>query len=179
MKNRVALAACLIAAGCQDQPVGNGNYGSTTPRYERPTAQNSLLGEAVVAVRIGELGPNFAACNSQGEVREAAADGPIPVLAAPYGEARQKGQLPIGSSFFICTRSHDQRWLGVVYDAQGQASRTCRVSVPAASRSDYSGPCESGWVASSQVRLVSGVREPPVQPSQNAGEPKSLQSPEN
>jgi hypothetical protein len=161
----------LLAAGCEDQPPANG-FGSTTPRYERPAQDNSTLGEAVVAVRIGELGANFAACNAQGEVRERAADGPIPVRAAPFEQAQQKGQLPPGSTFFICSRSHDQRWMGVVYDSAGQANRSCGVSAPVSARRDYSGPCESGWVASAQVRLISGVQAPPVQPSQNVAEPK-------
>ena len=162
--------APLLVAGCYDQPYSNG-FGSTTPRYDRPAQDNSTLPQAVTAVRIGELGPNFAACNAQGEVRERAADGPIPVRAAPYEQAQQKGQLPPGSTFFICSRSLDQRWLGVVYDASGRANRSCGVSAPVAARSDYSGPCDSGWVASAQVRLVSGVQAPPGQASQNAAEP--------
>lgn len=174
MRARLAFAgiAALAASGCYDQPIANGSYGSTTPRYESATQDNSMLAEAVVPVRIGELGPNFAACNSQGEVRERAADGAIPVRAAPYEQARQKGQLPPGSTFFICSRSLDQRWLGVVYDPNGRANRSCGVSAPVGRRSDYQGPCESGWVASAQARLVSGVQEPPVQASENIAQSK-------
>jgi len=166
-----ALIPLLLAAGCNDQPVSNG-YGSTTPRFERPTEHESGLGEAVVPVRIGELGRNFAACNAQGEVRERAADGPIPVRAAPYEQAGQKGQLAAGSTFFICSRSLDQRWFGVIYDAGGRASRACGVSTPISERRDYSGPCDSGWVASAQVRLISGVQSPPVQASENVAQAK-------
>jgi len=177
MKARILLLAPLLApllatAGCYDPPIANGGYGSTTPRFERVQQDNNLLADSVVAVRIGELGRNFAACNAQGEVRERAVDGPIPVRAAPYEQAQSKGQLPAGSSFFICSRSHDQRWFGVVYDRSGRAAPACGVSVPVAQRSDYSGPCDSGWVASSQVRLASGVQTPPVQASGNSGEPK-------
>jgi hypothetical protein len=172
-KGRVLLASAVLLVGaCYDQPIANGSYGSTTPRYERATQDNSLLGETVTPVRIGELGPSFAACNAQGEVRQAAADGPIPVRAAPYDRAQQTGQLPPGSRFFICSRSHDQRWLGVVYDQAGQANRACGVATPVSARRDYEGPCESGWAASAQVRLVSGVASPPGEPSQNKGQPK-------
>jgi hypothetical protein len=166
-----AAATLLMMVGCYDQPVSNG-YGSTTPRYERPSVDNSTLPETVLPVRIGELGPNFAACNAQGEVRERAADGPIPVRAAPFEQARQRGQLPADASFFICSRSIDQRWLGVVYDANGRAGRACGVSAPVAGRRDYQGPCDSGWVSSAQVRLVSGVQPPPDQATQNIAEPK-------
>jgi len=161
----------VLLAGCYDQPMTNG-YGSTTPRYERTTGDNSMLDEAVTPVRIGELGANFAACNAQGEVRERAADGPIPVRAAPFEQAQQKGQLAPGSTFFICSRSLDQRWFGVVYDASGEASRSCGVSAPISARQDYEGPCDSGWVASAQVRLISGVQGPGVQPSGNDAQAK-------
>jgi len=161
----------LFVAGCYDQPIANG-YGSTTPRYERPALDNSTLADTVVPVRIGELGPNFAACNAQGEIRQRAADGPIPVRAAPFEQARQKGQLAPDASFFICSRSLDQRWLGVIYDANGRADRGCGVSVPIGDRRDYQGPCDSGWVLSAQVRLVSGVQPPPDQATQNVGQSK-------
>lgn len=174
MNARIAFAgAALLSLGaCSDQPSGNTSYGSTTPRYERPAADNDLLADTVTPVRIGELGPNFAACNSQGEVRERTTDGPIPVRAAPFEQAQEKGQLPPGSTFFICSSSHDQRWMGVVYDSDGRANRSCGVSAPVRARRDYQGPCESGWVASAQVRLVSGVEAPPVQASQNEAEAK-------
>lgn len=174
MTRRLLLLPILLTAGCYDQPIVNGSYGSTTPRYERQSDDNSLLPTSVVPVRIGELGPSFAACNSQGEVRERAGDGPIPVRSAPFERATPRGQLPPGSSFFICSRTLDQRWLGVVYDGQGQANRGCGVAAPVSARRDYDGPCQSGWVASAQVRLVSGVAASPVEPSENAGQPKPL-----
>lgn len=165
------IAAILLLPGCNDQPVANG-YGSTTPQYERPTESKSNLDTAVVPVRIGELGRNFAACNAQGEVRERATNGPMPVRAAPFEQAQQKGQLPPGSTFFICSRSLDQRWLGIVYNRNGQAGAGCGVNAPAPERRDYRGPCDSGWVASAQVRLISGVQAPPGQASENIGQPK-------
>jgi hypothetical protein len=168
---RLFLLPLMLLAGCQDQPIANG-YGSTTPRYDRPVESRSNLDQAVVPVRIGELGRNFAACNAQGEVRERATDGAMPVRAAPFEQAQQKGQLPPGSTFFICSRSIDQRWLGVVYDKAGQASRSCGVSSPVGQRRDYEGPCDSGWVASAQVRLISGVQTPPVQASDNVAKVK-------
>ena len=168
---RLILLPVLLLAGCEEPPIANG-YGSTTPRIERPVESKSNLDKAVVPVRIGELGRNFAACNAQGEVRERATDGAMPVRAAPYEQAQQKGQLQPGSTFFICSRSIDQRWFGIVYDATGRASRSCGVSTPTGERGEYEGPCDSGWVASAQVRLISGVQTPPVQASDNVAEAK-------
>jgi hypothetical protein len=161
----------LLLAGCHDEPISNG-YGSTTPRIARPAQYNSTLEQAVAPVRIGELGPNFAACNAQGEVRERAAAGPIPVRAAPFEQAQQKGRIAPGSTFFICSRSLDQQWLGIVYEAPGRASPGCGVSTPVSARRDYDGPCDSGWVASTQVRLISGVQPPSGEASANVAEPK-------
>ena len=160
----------LLLAGCNDGPAANGSYGSTTPRYERAPEDTNLLTDNVTPVRIGELGPNFAACNALGEVRERAVEEAIVVRAAPFDVAQATGRLPPGSTFFLCSRSLDQRWMGVVYDRSGRASRQCGVSAPSAARRDYEGPCESGWVPSAQVRLVAPVDSSTGEPSRNIGE---------
>ena len=176
MPMRIGLASVflvpLLLSGCAEPQDRNASYGSTTPRYERAPEDGDLLAGNVTPVRVGELGPNFAACNSLGEVRERAVDGAILVRAAPFEPARQTGRLPTGSNFFICSRSLDQRWLGVVYDRDGQASRSCGVSTPIPERRDYEGPCESGWVPSAQVRLVAPVDSSTGQTLQNIAELK-------
>src|SRR5690606_6889216 len=101
-----------------------------------------------------------------------AADGAIEVRASPFEQAHATGNLNPGTTFFICTRSLDQRWMGVVYSDTGRAERSCGVSAPVASRRDYEGPCKWGWVPSAQVRMTSGVEIPAAQPSQNIGQPK-------
>ncbi len=148
----------LLLAGCgergrDDEP----RQGSTTPPYVRDETDPSLLNEAVTPVRIGELGPNFAACNGRGATRDRAPGGPVPVRSAPYEAAAEIDQLQPGSQFFICLRTHDQRWFGIVYDGGGEAAERCGVSGPVAVRRDYQGPCAAGWVPSARVRLVSGV----------------------
>lgn len=162
----------LLLVGCGEPQDRNVSYGSTTPRYERAQEDGDLLASNVTPVRVGDLGPNFAACNSLGEVRERAVDGAIQVRAAPFEPAQETGRLPPGSNFFICSRSLDQRWLGVVYDSSGQASRTCGVSAPIPARRDYEGPCESGWVPSAQVRLVAPVDSSTGEARQNTAELK-------
>ncbi|MFN3944346.1 MAG: hypothetical protein ACK4K7_05415 [Allosphingosinicella sp.] len=159
----VAFApAALLLAGCGDSsaPDGGGAQGSTTPRYERPQESRSVLGETEVPVRIGELGPSFAACNTHGRTRNLSAGETLPVRAAPYDEAQERSRLSPDAEFFICSRSHDQRWLGIVYAEGGTASPACGVSAPVTARRDYEGPCESGWVSSAFVRLVSGINRP-------------------
>jgi hypothetical protein len=160
-KAPILLLAAAALAGCGDASAPHeSGQGSTTPRYERPQEDRSVLGETEVPVRIGELGPSFAACNSLGRTRNLAAGEQLPVRAGPYDPARETDRLPQDATFFICARSHDQRWLGVVYASGGAASPACGVSAPATVRRDYDGPCESGWVPAALVRLVSGIDRP-------------------
>lgn len=169
---RVAILAALAAGACGDPAVVDETAdGSTTPPYVRPESDPSLLANMVQPVRIGELGPSFAACNGRGAVRDRSGAGPVPVRAAPYEQGDQIASLAPGSQFFICSRTNDQRWFGIVYDEGGEASERCAVSAPVPARRIYQGPCAAGWVSSASVRLVSGVphqlpaaAEPPVAP---------------
>jgi hypothetical protein len=129
-----------------------------------------LLSNLVQPVRIGEQGPSFAACNARGATRDRTNAGPIPVRAAPFDRAAEIDRLTPGSQFFICSRTNDERWLGIVYDEGGQASDRCGVSAPLAARAAYEGPCAAGWVLSASVRLVSGIARQ-VPPESGAGAP--------
>lgn len=157
------VCAGLMIAGCDytNTPAGEGQ-GSTTPRYERSADDRSLLGETTTPVRIGELGPNFAACNTFGRTRNLSAGEQLVIRAAPYEQAQEIDRLAPNAEFHICSRSHDQRWMGIVYAEGGGAAPACEVSAPASARRDYDGPCRSGWVSSAFVRLTSGVAPPPV-----------------
>jgi hypothetical protein len=150
MNSARALAPLLIlaAAACQKPAEPGESRGSTTPRYERP--QETPLDQAARPVRIGELGPNFAACQARGTTRSSQYG--LEVRAAPFESAPVTGGVPTGGSFFVCTRSLDQHWLGIVYDEPGGTGERCGVSRPVAARRDYKGPCRSGWVASAGVK---------------------------
>lgn len=109
-----------------------------------------------VPVRIGELGANFDACGAAGTTRHLDAGAQLPVRAAPFDTSAETGRVRAGTQFFICTRSHDQRWMGIVYDESGTLSPACGVSSPVMSRGSYEGPCRSGWVSSAFVKLIAG-----------------------
>jgi hypothetical protein len=166
-----ALGACDVPA---TPPSGQG---STTPAYQR--AEQRALDPGTVPVRVGELGPSFPACYAIARFRDrvVADEEPVPVRAAPFEQARETARIPADGQFFICTRSHDQRWFAVVWDAAGGASRSCGVSHPASSRRDYDGPCRSGWLSSAVVRLESGIRHadaPPANAAAPAAAPPSV-----
>jgi hypothetical protein len=168
VKARAALLfVFLMLAGCGGRAGENQRAeGSTTPPYVRDESDPSLLNSAEQPVRVGELGPNFRACNARGAVRDRGPQEPVPVRAAPYEAAGEIDRIGQGAEFFICSRTQDQRWFGIVYDENKRASERCGVDGPIAERRDYRGPCAAGWVQSARVRLISGVpHEVPAAPA--------------
>jgi len=155
---RAWLLILLATAGCGERVGRNeSGGGSTTPPLVRSEDDPSLLGNVSVPVRVGELGPGFAGCGGRGATRDRPGAPSVPVRNAPYDANRQIDQLTPGTEFHICARTHDQRWFGIVYPRAGQSPDACGVAGAVARRSDYEGPCASGWVPSALVRLISGV----------------------
>jgi hypothetical protein len=160
------VASLLALASCDGGGASAPTQGSTTPAYERVERDGSTLSEAQVPVRIGELGANFPACYAMARFRDRVVEQgeTVPVRAAPFEQARETSRIGADGQFFICTRSHDQRWFAIVYDEAQGASRSCGVSQPVSARREYEGPCRSGWVPSAVVRMESGIRhQEPVQ----------------
>jgi len=150
------LGLALAVAACGERVPQNGSGGSTTPPYVRVEGDSSL-NRSATPVRIGEMGPGFAACNARGTVRERPGVTTIPVRDTPYDSGDEIDRLALDAEFFICSRSHDQRWFGIVYDEGGVTAERCGVGSPVGRRQAYEGPCAAGWVSSATVRLVSGV----------------------
>lgn len=159
---RVALTLMLLLAACSKsndvyEELPNSSLAGA-PRQDVPESRM----DAPVArpVTIGEDGPRMDACGGLGQVARAGADG-LSLRAAPFDDARELARLADGERAFICTRSIDQKWLGVVVlplaPAGGDANATdCGVASPVARKQPYAGPCTSGWVASAYVRSIAG-----------------------
>lgn len=170
-RTRLALIflapAAVSLSGCEGSTEPGPSQGSTTPGYER-VEETEQFNRTEQKVRIGELGSNFPACYAMARFRDRVVGDAeaLPVRAAPSEQAAETARIAADGQFFICTRSHDQRWFAIVWhDAEG-ASRSCGVSTPVSSRRDYAGPCNSGWIQSALVRLESGIQHPePVPPS--------------
>jgi hypothetical protein len=145
------LFLCLALAAC-GEPANLPNRSADDSGNE---AADIVTAEAR-AVRIGELGPNFEACSAAGTTRSLKGGEGLPVRSAPFDEAAGTGQVASGARFFVCTRSLDQKWFGIVYDEGGTLAERCGVSEPVTRRRDYDGPCRSGWVQSAFVKLVAG-----------------------
>ena len=151
MKHASTLLLVALAA-CGGEPVVTENVtGGPAARTDaEPIAPDA------VPVRIGELGPNFAACSAAGTSRHIAPGEGLQVRAAPFETAAASGSIPAEARFFVCTRSHDQRWFGVVYEEGGTLAPACGVSRPINARRNYDGPCRSGWVSSAFVKVIAG-----------------------
>ncbi len=148
-----ALALALVLAGC-GEAVKDDHFAADVNSGSHAAASPVVPG--AVAIRIGELGPSFDACGGAATTRHLDAGEHLPVRAAPFDVSAETGRIAAGTRFFICSRSHDQRWLGIVYDPTGALSEACGVSRPVTSRRAYEGPCRSGWVASAFVKQIAG-----------------------
>ncbi len=167
---RVLTIAALLLAGCGERmPRDQAGGGSTTPPIARGDDDPSVLGNTVQPVRIGELGPSFDACAARGATRDRAV--PVPVRAAPVDRGAAIDRLGEGAVFYICSRTLDQRWFGIVYDEGERASELCGVDRPTPQRRPYQGPCAAGWVPSAMVALISGEpHQVPVPITDSPGE---------
>jgi hypothetical protein len=163
------ILLCLALSAC----------GEPAAVVDRSAQDNEAVPEAAVvtpgsrAVRIGELGANFRACSAAGTTRNLKAGEALPVRSSPFDNAGETGSVAGGGRFFICTRSHDQKWFGIVFDEGGELALRCGVSEPVTRRRDYDGPCRSGWVQSAFVKVIAGEGPAPTNPSggENVSEP--------
>ena len=134
--NRTLLAAsilCLAVTGCSESTKVSDDLADSSDYLDNPTGR----AERVVS-------------------------GALPVLSAPFDSAEKIDSLSPGQTVYVCTRSHDQQWFGIVYDKQSagateaDSSVDCGVSSPVRAKRNYDGPCKSGWVESLFVVLVAG-----------------------
>ncbi len=161
---RTIILLCLALSACGDPAT----LANRAARDDEAAPQAAEVTPGSRPVRIGELGANFRACGAAGTTRNLRASESLPVRFAPFDNAGETGNVAPGARFFICTRSLDQKWFGVVFDEEGALAERCGVSEPVTQRRDYDGPCRSGWVQSAFVKVIAGEQLGP--PSQTGGE---------
>lgn len=149
MRVFVLILAATGLAACNPNVEDQSGTG-TAPLNRGDIEANDDLVQPIV---IGESGPRFDACQATGLVRSVAGDGQLPVRAAPFTEAERRDSLTNGDRVFVCNRSHDQSWFGIVYSEDREITGACGVSSPVSRRSRYDGPCRSGWVSSAFIQL--------------------------
>jgi hypothetical protein len=105
------LALVIALTGCADpEPAQKRAPGGVAAGERLDAAEPS---PSARPVNIGEGGPRFAACQGRGRVGSLRG-GSLPVRDAPFDSAKQIGELGEDAHVFICTRSLDQQWLGIV-----------------------------------------------------------------
>jgi hypothetical protein len=149
---RPLILLCLVVAACGEPAT----VADRAARDNEAAPEPDLVTPGSRPVRIGELGPNFRACSAAGTTRNLKAGEALPVRSAPFDNAAETGSVAGNARFFICTRSHDQKWFGIVFDEGGLLAERCGVSEPVTRRRDYDGPCRSGWVQSAFVKVIAG-----------------------
>jgi hypothetical protein len=165
---RPVLLLCLCLAAC-GEAVPNGNVADVN----QASAPDMVTSQAA-PVRIGELGPSLDACTAAGTTRRLAPGEALPVRSAPFDTGEQVGTVASGGRFFVCSRSIDQKWLGIVYDEGFSLSPACGLSDPVPRRRAYDGPCKSGWVSAPLVKLIAGNDQ--VLPEANQDGPEANQA---
>lgn len=153
------LSACSDSSDVLEQLPNSSIAGA--PREQLPETQ--LEAGLTRPVTIGEDGPRLDACGTMGQVSRTGAKG-LALRAAPFAYANEQARLAEGQQVHVCTRSLDQKWLGVVVPthapgapANAMAAPTdCGVTDPVDRKQPYDGPCPSGWVSSASIRLIAG-----------------------
>lgn len=143
------LVSLLALSGCNFATV------ETETATPKATATAQALKPALRPVRIGEGGPGFPACQSRGYVATLEPGGTTAALLdAPFAQATTVRRLGEGIPILVCTRTLDQRWLGVVIAPPGTPEATCGVGGRVSRPQAYDGPCPTGWIAANTVRLT-------------------------
>lgn len=146
----VLLLLPLAACDARD-PLDTGD--GVAPHTEVNAAAPEAVAPSARAVRIGEAGPNFAACATRGTVVNTGGEPLLPVRAAPFADGAQVGDgLAEGSRVIVCTQTIDQRWMGVIVPPADAPESDCGVGVRVSSPRAYDGPCVAGWVNTAFVR---------------------------
>lgn len=141
------LGACSDSSDVLEELPNSSIAGA--PRDAMP--ETRLEAKIIRPVTIGEDGPRLDACGAMGQAARVGARG-LAIRAAPFADAQVVGRLAEGGRVHVCTRSLDQKWLGVV--VLMPAPNDCGLSEPVERRQPYEGQCLSGWVSSASIRFV-------------------------
>jgi len=111
-----ATLLCFFASACSETTKVSDDLPESRSDADNPTGRtgrvDSQPGEQ--PVRIGEGGPRFDACQAVGQVT-GLRSGELDVRIAAFDSAERKDGIAAGQLVYVCSRSHDQQWLGIVY----------------------------------------------------------------
>lgn len=160
MRSVIALALLLAACSKSSDVLEELPNSSLAGAAREDLPETRLEAKLSRPVTIGEDGPRLDACGTMGQAVRVGARG-LAVRAAPFADAKQVARMAEGGRAWVCTRSLDQKWLGVVLMPEppignAAAPADCGLSEPVDRKQSYDGPCASGWVSSASIRLIAG-----------------------
>ena len=133
-----------LAAGRLVQvPVAECKQRGGTWKGGGPGAHAGAHTPLAVTVGVDGSGP---ACPLQATV-SGLRSGSLAVRAGPGGNFERIDRLHNGARVFLCDRSGDAGWAGIVY-----GSGDCGLAAPITPPRSYQGACRSGWVRSNYLR---------------------------
>jgi hypothetical protein len=91
-----------------------------------------------------------AACPLQADVAGLSGRSTLAVRNGPGTGFERVDRLANGTRVFLCDRSGDAGWVGIVYASEPGAD--CGLSAPITPARAYNGACRSGWVRSNYLR---------------------------
>jgi len=99
---------------------------------------------------------NLDACSGLGAVSglNAKGDGFLAVRSGANVAYPLVDKLTEGREVYICNKSVDGKWLGVVYSHDN--GDDCGVTSPVNPARPYKGPCKSGWVNARWIKWLAG-----------------------
>ena len=100
-------------------------------------------------ILIGTAGSEMDACPSMGVTSQS-----LNLRSGPGPNYKVSQTLPRNEQLHICGTSKDGKWYSVVLAMDGVLD--CKVSSPVQNPIQYTGPCISGWVYSSKVKITAG-----------------------
>ncbi|HEY5722391.1 MAG TPA: hypothetical protein VIT45_08720 [Allosphingosinicella sp.] len=165
-----------LLSGC-GEPVSDNHFANSSLDSMAVEPAPEADPKAPLPVRVGEYGPNFDACPWVGTTRRVEPDAGLAVRSSPFDTSAETGKVAAAARFYVCARSLDQKWFGIVYDESGGLGPRCGVSDPVASKRGYDGPCRSGWVSSPFVKLIAGNDQPIPVPDQPGSAGSSAEEP--
>lgn len=162
----ISILLCLAPLAACGEPVSDNHFANSSLESTAVEPAADADPRAPLPVRVGEYGPNFEACPWVGTTRHVEPDAGLAVRSSPFDTSVETGKVAAAGRFYVCTRSLDQKWFGIVYDESGGLGPRCGVSDPIPSKRGYEGPCRSGWVSSAFVKLIAGNDQPVPVPDQ-------------
>ena len=133
------------------------NTATAVPKGSSPPKSPAIT-RVSQSVIVGLDGPSLDACGSNARVvgPNGKGDNFLAVKTAPRIDAPRIDKLGPGFEVYVCQESKDHKWLGVVYEPDGQPSANCGVTGPVAFPQPYAGRCQSGWVYSKYIDVYAG-----------------------